>query len=198
MVLKDYFLRYGWGTAKVRRNLLKHLTTFMIEWTVIFRPSNVCQKINMLLRAFLEKLPGSCSIDVNQSSKYFKKTFCSQPNRSSLTKVKWARNGFLLNSCDWMLLRMFIISKKLSINKQNLAVPAASGDPYEVIPGLILHSWLSMKSMLYVHMIVLVKYVIHILGLHRKYLQYGSMSYTFRDFTHNVYTHYFQNLTNNF
>ena len=197
MVLKDYFLRYGWGTAKVRRNLLKHLTTSMIEWTVIFRTSNVCQKINMLLRAFLEKLPGSCSIDVNQSSKYFKKTFCSQPNRSSLTEVKGARNGFLSNSCDWMLCT-FIIPKKLSINKQNFAVPAASGGPYEVIPRLILHSWLSMESMLYVHMIVLAKYVIHILGLHRKYLQYGSMLYTFRDFTHNVYIYYFQNLTNNF
>ena len=142
MVLKDYFLRYGWGTAKVRRNLLKHLTTFMIEWTVIFRPSNVCQKINMLLRAFLEKLPGRCSIDVNQSSKYFKKTFCSQPNRSSLTEVKGARNGFLSNSCDWML-RMFIISKKPSINKQNFAVPATSGGQYyvNVLLTVELNTW---------------------------------------------------------
>ena len=30
------------------------------------------------------------------------------------------------------MLRMFIISKKLSISKQNVAVPAALGGPYEV------------------------------------------------------------------
>ena len=104
----------------------------MIKWTVIFRPSNVCQEISILLRAFLEKLPGCCSIDINQSSKYFKKTFCSQSNRSSFTEVKGAKNGFLSNSRDWMMLRMFIISKKLSSNKQNFAVPAASGGLYDV------------------------------------------------------------------
>ena len=30
------------------------------------------------------------------------------------------------------MLRMLMISKKLSINKQNFAVPAASGGPYDV------------------------------------------------------------------
>ena len=178
----------------------------MIEWTVILRPSNVCQQINILLRAFLEKLPGCCAIDINQSSKYFKKTFCSQPKWSSLTEVKGARNGFLSNSCDWML-RMFIISKKLSINKQNLAVPAASGGPYDVnvLLTVELNTWtanytfmIDMESILYVHITVLAKYVIHILGPHRKYLQCGSILYTFRCSTYNVYTYYFQNLTNNF
>ena len=93
----------------------------------------------MLLRAFLEKLPGSCSIDVNQSSKYFKKIFCSQPNRSSLTEIKEARNGFLSNSGDSMLCT-FVISKRLSINKQNFAVPAASGSPYDVNVLLVKHT----------------------------------------------------------
>ena len=37
----------------------------MIEWTVIFRPSNIWQEINIILWAFLEKLPGRCSIDTN-------------------------------------------------------------------------------------------------------------------------------------
>ena len=181
----------------------------MVEWTIIFRPSNVCQEINILLRAFLEKLPGRCSIDFNQSSKYFKKTLCSQTNRSSLNEVKGARNGFLSNSCDWML-RMFIISKKPSINKQNFAVPAASEGPYDVnvlltvelsiklYSQLILHSWLSMESILYVHTIVLAKYVIHILGLHRKYLQYGFILHTFCYSTYDVHTYYSQNLTNNY
>ena len=36
-------------------------------------------------------------------------------------------NGFLSNSCDWML-HLFIMSKKISINEQN----KASGVPYDV------------------------------------------------------------------
>ena len=38
----------------------------IIEWTVIFRPSNVCQERNILLEAFLDKLPGRCLITPNQ------------------------------------------------------------------------------------------------------------------------------------
>ena len=99
-----YFSSGSWQNLSVKKYLTwccrRNLTASMIEWTVIFRPSNVCQEINILLQSFLEKLPGRCSIDVNQSSKYFKKTFSSQINRSSLTEVKGERNGFLSNSCD--------------------------------------------------------------------------------------------------
>ena len=111
----------------------------MIEWTVIFRPSNVCEEINMFLRAFLEKLPGRCQIDVNQSSKYFKKTSCSQPNQSSLTEVTGARNGFLLNSCDRML-RMFIISKKLLLTSKTLQYQQLQ-EVANVLLTVELHTW---------------------------------------------------------
>ena len=114
-------------------------TASMIEWTVIFRPSNVCEEINMFLRAFLEKLPGRCQIDVNQSSKYFKKTSCSQPNQSSLTEVTGARNGFLLNSCDRML-RMFIISKKLLLTSKTLQYQQLQ-DVVNVLLTVELHTW---------------------------------------------------------
>ena len=111
----------------------------MIEWIVIFRPSNVCEEINMFLRAFLEKLPGRCQIDVNQSSKYFKKTSCSQPNQSSLTEVTGSRNGFLLNSCDRML-RMFIISKKLLLTSKTLQYQQLQ-DVVNVLLTVELHTW---------------------------------------------------------
>ena len=41
------------------------------------------------------------------------------------------------------MLRIFTISKKLSINKQNFAAPAASGDPYDVnvLQTVELNTW---------------------------------------------------------
>ena len=93
----------------------------------------------MFLRAFLEKLPGRCQIDVNQSSKYFKKTSFSQPNQSSLTEVTGARDGFLLNSCDRML-RMFIISKKLLLTSKTLQYQQLQ-DVVNVLLTVELHTW---------------------------------------------------------
>ena len=92
----------------------------------------------MFLRAFLEKLPGRCQIDVNQPSKYFKKTSCSQPNQS-LTEVKEVRNGFLLNSCDRML-RMFIISKKLLLTSKTLQYQQLQ-EVVNVLLTVELHTW---------------------------------------------------------
>ena len=133
-----------------------------------------------------------CSIDVNQPSKYFKKKFCNQPNWSSLTELKGAMNGFLLNSCDWMLrmLRIFIISKKLTIIKQNFAVSAASGGPYDVIVLLAveLNTWTANFTFKF-------EYGVKIIC---SFYSYGTISYTFHHSTHNMHTCYFQNLANNF
>ena len=41
--------------------------------------------MNILSFAFPEKFPGRCSMDVNQSSKYCKKTFQSHENHGSST-----------------------------------------------------------------------------------------------------------------
>ena len=85
--------------------------------------------MNILPFAFLEKFPGRCSMDANQSSKYCKKTFRSHENRGSSTLENGESDGFSSNLWEFMSL-IFIISKNMSIKEQNFAVPTASGGPY--------------------------------------------------------------------
>ena len=85
--------------------------------------------MNILPFAFLEKFPGRCSMDANQSSKYCKKTFRSHENRGSSTLENGRSDGLSSNLWKFMSL-IFIMSKNISIKEQNFAVPAASGGPY--------------------------------------------------------------------
>ena len=85
--------------------------------------------MNILPFAFLEKFPGRCSMDANQSSKYCKKTFRSHENRGSSTLENGRSDGLSSNLWEFMSL-IFIMSKNISIKEQNFAVPAASGGPY--------------------------------------------------------------------
>ena len=53
--------------------------------------------MNILPFAFLEKFPGHCSMDANQSSKYCKKTFQSHENRGSATLENGRSDGLSSN-----------------------------------------------------------------------------------------------------
>ena len=49
--------------------------------------------MNVLPFAFLEKFLGRCSVDANQSSKYWKKTFRRHENRGSSTLENGRSDG---------------------------------------------------------------------------------------------------------
>ena len=84
----------------------------------------VCNDINILCFSGFVYAPGLSSIDLNQSSKYFKNWIFSHENRGTLVDENGALHGF--NSCgDAVVLLAYMISKNLS-NRQNSAVPAAS------------------------------------------------------------------------
>ena len=53
--------------------------------------------MNILPFAVLEKFPGRCSIDVNRSSKYCKKTFQSHENCGSPTSENCRSDGLSSN-----------------------------------------------------------------------------------------------------
>ena len=69
--------------------------------------------------------PGLSSIDINQSSKYFKNWFYSHENRRSSVDKNGVLNRFKSRD-DTVVLLTFMISKDLSNIKQNSDVPAAS------------------------------------------------------------------------
>ena len=75
------------------------------------------------------KFIGSCSMDVNQSLKYFKKTFRSHENRRSWTLENGRSDSLRSNLWEFMSL-IFIISKNISIKEQNFAVQVDSGVTY--------------------------------------------------------------------
>ena len=65
----------------------------MTELTLILNPSYICWDMNILPFAFVEKFPGRCSRDANQSSKYCNKTFQSHENRGSSTLENGRSDG---------------------------------------------------------------------------------------------------------
>ena len=79
--------------------------------------------------AFLEKFPGRCSMDANQSSNYCKETFRSHKNHGSSTLENGRSDDLSSNLWEFMS-PIFIISKNISIKEQNFAVPADSGVTY--------------------------------------------------------------------
>ena len=103
----------------------------MIKLIVMFRPSNILQKYILLTyyyQKLIEKLHAPCLVDANQFSKYF--AFiqivsvmiqdCGKKNKECISS----------NSFGGILF-IFMISKILSLKKQNLAVEAATGGSYD-------------------------------------------------------------------
>ena len=100
----------------------------MTECTLIFRPSYVCNDINIFCFSDFVYAPDPSLTDLNQSSKYLKNWFFSHENRGSLVDEIDVLNGFYWLD-DAVVLLTFMLSKNLSNIKQNSAVPAASAGP---------------------------------------------------------------------
>ena len=100
----------------------------MTECTLIFRPSYVCNDINIFCFSDFVYAPDPSLTDLNQSSKYLKNWFFSHENRGSLVDEIDVLNGFYWLD-DAVVLLIFMLSKNLSNIKQNSAVPAASAGP---------------------------------------------------------------------
>ena len=75
--------------------------------------------MNVLPFAFLEKFLGRCSMDVNQSSKYCKKTFRRHENGGSSTLENGRSDGLSSNLWKFMSL-IFIISKTYPLKNKIL------------------------------------------------------------------------------
>ena len=68
-------------------------------------------------------------IELYQSLKYCEKHLVNHKTRGSSGELNGVNAGFRLNQCSSMF-STFMISKNISISKQNWAVPVASGVPY--------------------------------------------------------------------
>ena len=100
----------------------------MTECTLIFRPSYVCNDINIFCFSDFVYAPDPSLTGLNQFSKYLKNWFFSHENRGSLVDEIDVLNGFYWLD-DAVVLLIFMLSKNLSNIKQNSAVPAASAGP---------------------------------------------------------------------
>ena len=89
---------------------------------------HVCNNINMICFSDFVHEPGLSSINLNQSSKYFKNWFFGHENRGSSADENGALNSFNLRG-DPVMLLTFVRSKIFSKIKHNSAVPAASAGP---------------------------------------------------------------------
>ena len=134
----------------------------MIEFTIIFNLSYVCDEMNIFRRASFVKFSWHCCTEFTQSRKYFRKTLRNHGNLQSLTEVDGANIIFCSNSWEWVF-PMFIMSKNTSplMNKLflQLLVNRILTRRYLQLnqePGMkVLHWFLSKVSTRYVHLKVL-------------------------------------------
>ena len=72
----------------------------MIQLTIIFNPSYVCQNINIFCPVSFVKFPLHCSKEFSQTWKDLKKTLRSHENLRSFTDLSGANIGIHSNSRD--------------------------------------------------------------------------------------------------